>query len=133
MTKVHEPHQDKYYPYQEWQILTRLLHERNQGQCFRCCHSKNISELTPFRIDHSVTTYTGDESGRHAEFERRYSQISKFVPLCATCLQFCVRSDLRNYREIEWSYDFPQLGYIQVVPEGQQYQYPAWRRKLSGL
>lgn len=132
MTKIHEPHQDKYYPYQEWQLLTRLLHERNQGECFRCCYPKNISELTPFRIDHSVSTYTGDESGRLAEFKRRYAEINGFVPLCAGCLKICVRGDLRNYREIEASFDYPQVGYIEIVPEGQQYQYPAWQRIRNG-
>lgn len=132
MKKIHEPYQDKHYPYPEWQTLTRLLHEREDGLCFRCCRAKNISELTPFRIDHSVTTYVGDKGGRHTEFERRHVEISEFVPLCAICLRFCIRSDLRNYREIEWSYDYPQVGNVLILKEGQQFQYPAWRRIRNG-
>lgn len=132
MKKIHEPYQDKYYPHQEWQTLTRLLHERNQGECFRCCRAKNISELTPFRIDHSVSTYTGDDSGRLEGFRRRYAEINEFVPLCAVCLRFCLRSDLRNYREIEWSYDYPQVGNVLILKEGQQFQYPAWRKTRNG-
>lgn len=130
--KIHEPHQDKYYQFQDWQTLTRLLQERQQGQCFRCCKAKNISEITPFRIDNSVTTYVGDEGGRHAEFKRRHREINEFVGLCTVCRQFCVRSDLRNYREIEHSYTFPELGYVEVVPLGEVYQYPDWQQIRNG-
>lgn len=98
MNVIYDPVKDKSYTPKEWEQLSREVFKRDDDTCCRC--DKKM------RAQRELVCY-GIEMGGD-------SDASGFVTLCVSCSNICKENGLKGKREIEWSYDFPEIGEIKI-------------------